>query len=96
VDAIDRHLVDGGLGLGQPLEQCLGARLSGGRQGRAVDMRVDLGEAPVRMMSLAMSMSVVVRMDMTVQRLVVVAVPVAVPVTVLVRVVVPLGVRIVV
>ncbi len=92
VDAVDRHLVNGSLGLGQPLEQRLGARLPGGRQRRAVDVRVDLREASVRMLPLAMSVVVVVRMDMTVRRLV----AVAVPVTVLGRVVVPMRIRIVV
>ena len=88
VDAIDRHLVNGGLGLGQPLEHPY-TRVSQ-RQRRAVDVRVDLGEASVRMMPLVRSMAVVVRMDMTMRRLVVVAMPV----TLLVRVVVLMSIRI--
>ena len=50
VHLLDRHLVDRGLGLGQPLEHALCARSRpAGRQRGLVDERRDLGEGSVRM-----------------------------------------------
>ena len=49
VHLLDRHLMDGGLGLGQPLEQRLRAVAARRRQRRPVDQREDLRQAAMRM-----------------------------------------------
>ena len=45
VDAVERHVVNRGLGFGEPVEQRDGARLPGRRQRRTADVALDVGEA---------------------------------------------------
>ena len=49
VDLIDRHLMDGGLGLREPLKHGSRARAAPWRQARSVDQAEDFGEASMRM-----------------------------------------------
>ena len=50
MNLVDRDLVDGGFGFAKPMKQLLRASLRRRRQRRALDQRVDLGEAAMRMM----------------------------------------------
>jgi hypothetical protein len=56
--------MDRRLGLGEPLEQLLGALASLGAQRRLVDQAEDLGEAAVRMYVVVMIMLMVMSMVM--------------------------------
>ena len=48
MDLVDRNLMDGRFGFAEPMEELFGARLRGRRERRALDQRVDLGQAAVR------------------------------------------------